>query len=158
MRITLFAAALGLGLLSAPQAQAQRVSADILIGGGPVAGRLFIGDPYPAYRDVYVHRRPVRRVVVQRYAPRIIVVERFDHRGRRAKYHRQSFRRVHAYYDGRSRYYDRYQPGLREVTVYEQNGRYYRDDDDRNRAYDDDRHDRSRDDRGDYRHAGYDDN
>jgi hypothetical protein len=140
MNVKLFAASLGLGLLVASTAQAQIVSADILIGTGPVAGRVTIGDRYPSYRDHYAYRAPVRRVVVERYRPRVIVVERF-HRGRdRARYHdRGRFRQVRAYYDGRGHYYDGYCAGLREVTVYEQDGHYYRDND----RYDDDRDDHS---------------
>ena len=157
MKVTILAATLGLGLLSAPPVQAQRVSADILIGSGPVAGRVLIGNPYPLHRDIYVQRYPVRRVVVERYAPRVIVVERF-HRGRsRARFHRQNYRPVFVYYDGRSRYYDRYQAGLREVRVYELDGRYYRVDDRYDRDYDT-RYDRRDNDRDEYHRTAYEDN
>ena len=57
-----------LPLFAASPAQAQRVSADVRIDGGPVAGRLFIGDWREWYRD-----RP-RPVVVLPSRP--IYVER----------------------------------------------------------------------------------
>ncbi|MEO8201855.1 MAG: hypothetical protein ABI679_15095 [Gemmatimonadota bacterium] len=152
MKVTLLAATLGLGFLAASPAHAQ-VSADIQIGNGPVAGRIIVGDHYPVHRDVYVRRYPVRRVVVDRYQPRVIAVERF-HRGHGwSKHHQRDYRPVHVYYDGRSRYYDRYQRGLREVTVYQFDGRYYRDDD---RDFDD-RYDRDRNQDDNHQRVSYDD-
>ena len=123
-----------LSLLAGP-AQAQRVEANVIVRGGPVAGRVVIGDAYRPYH---------RRVVVYRRAPveRIIVVERV-HRHRGAGYWRHhGYRPITLYYiDGR--YFDRdvgYRPGMREVVVYHRDGRYYRDCDRRDRDdYGDDR-------------------
>lgn len=78
---------------------AQRVSAEVVVRGGPVAGRVAVDDGYSSYR------RPVRRVVVERHAPRVVRVERFSHRHRK-HWKRQGYRAVVVYYmDGR--YYDR---------------------------------------------------
>ena len=131
MKVAIVTAALGLGLLgSAAPAEAQVIRAEIILGE-------------PRYHDrvVHVYNRPARRVVVHRYAPRVIVVERF-HRGRgHYKHHRRDYRRVRAWYDrDRAVYYDAYRPGLREVTVYHAGGRYY---DDYERYDYDDRRDRS---------------
>jgi hypothetical protein len=101
----------GVALIATPL-QAQRVSAEVVLRSGPVAGH----------------------VVVERYQPRVIVIERFDHRhGKRwnRDHHRDhGYRLVTVYYaDGR--YYDRYDPhysDVREVVVYERDGRFYRDD------------------------------
>jgi hypothetical protein len=91
-------------------AQAQQVSADISIGGGPVAGRIIVGDPY--------YRHPVYR--------EIVVVP--AHRGR-GWYRNHGYRPVQVYYDSyHNRYYDRpYYGGLRVVVVYRDGGRYYHD-------------------------------
>jgi hypothetical protein len=133
MKASLFAASVGLGLLTAAPMQAQRVSAEIVIGSGPVAGHVIIGGPRYYYRPTYFHRYPVRRVFIERRIPRVIVVERF-HRGRgyyRHHGYRDHYRPVRAYYDNdRSLYYDDNRSGLREVTLYEQDGRYYHNDDD----------------------------
>ena len=108
---------------------AQRVIADIRIGGGPVAGHVIIGD-----RGDY---RPRPRGYEYERA-RVIRVERvsFRDRGRRNgwfKDFRRHARIVVVYYDRRDdRYYDRYygRGGLREIEVYERDGRFYRPDDD----------------------------
>jgi hypothetical protein len=118
-------------LLISSEMQAQRVSADVVVRSGPVAGHVVVGG-YSTYR-----RPEARRVVVvERYAPRVIVVERFHHR--KAKHwRRHGFRAVRVYYLN-GRYYDRYyanRPGVREVIVYERDGRYYRDCDDDHRHH-----------------------
>jgi hypothetical protein len=82
----------------------------VIVRSGPVAGRV-------------VYRRPVER---------IIVVERV-HRHRGPGYWRHhGYRPVTLYYmDGR--YFDRrlgYRPGMREIVVYQREGRFYRDCDD----------------------------
>ncbi len=126
----------GLALIGTPL-NAQQVSGEVVVRGGPVAGRVIVGDEYSSYhRPVIVYRRaPTRRVVVverygprvvERYGPRVIVVERFrHHHGRHWKRH--GYRPVVVYYlDGR--YYDRIDrrhPGIREVVVFERHGRYY---------------------------------
>jgi hypothetical protein len=108
----------GLALLATPL-HAQRVSAEVAVRGGPVAGRVAVNDGYSSYH------RPVRRVVVERHAPRMLRVESFRHRhGQHWKRH--EYREVVVYYiDGR--YYDREGWGGRghEVVVYERNGRFY---------------------------------
>ncbi|HEX6104230.1 MAG TPA: hypothetical protein VFZ26_01520 [Gemmatimonadales bacterium] len=145
MRATVVAGALLSGLMLVSSVQAQQVSANVVIRSGPVAGHVAVGEGYSTYhRPVVVYRRPpVRRVVVvERYAPRVVVVERV-HRHRPARHwKRHGFRPVTLYYvDGR--YYDRPVRGhrhLREVTVYEQGGHYYHDceeDGGRHRDWDD---------------------
>jgi hypothetical protein len=129
-----------LALIAAPL-NGQQVSANILVRSGPLAGHVIVGDEHSSYHSsAIVHRpRPARRIVlVKRYAPRVLVVERFRHRhGRHWK--RMGYRPIVVYYiDGR--YYDRLDgrhPRVREVVVYERGGRYYRLDD----RYDDRRDD-----------------
>ncbi len=115
---------------------AQRVSADIVIGHGPVAGRVIVGDPYP-------HHTRSALVIGPRY--HMIVTHRPRGHG---WYRRHGYRAVRVWYDDDcGRYYQRYDrnhPGLRAVVVYERGGRYYSEDDRRR-----DRHDRRHDDRWD---------
>lgn len=136
MRTVILAGSLlaGVALFATPL-QAQRVSAEVVVRGGPVAGHVAVEDREPAYRDREAYRRyPGRRTVAEHYQPRVIVVERFDHRHgkhwNRRKHLEQGYRLVTVYYvDGR--YYDRYDPhyaGVREVVVYERDGRFYQDD------------------------------
>lgn len=120
MRTALVGAAIVLGLTASSPAQAQIrvVSADIVIGSGPVVAHIGIGDRH-------AYRRPVYRVV---RAPRVIVVERYHYRTvRRIGHHRHhGWRALRVWYDPHDRrYYDGYRRGLREVTVYEHDGRYY---------------------------------
>jgi hypothetical protein len=104
-----------------------QVAADVAVRSGPVAGRVVVGDGYSTYR------RPVeyRRVM----PARVIVVERVYVRHHRLAGHwrRQGFRPVVLYYrDGR--YYDRSvygSPMMRQVVVYEWNGRFYQECDER---------------------------
>jgi hypothetical protein len=159
MKASVVAGALLSGLvLIASSLQAQQVSADVVIRSGPVAGRVVVGDGYSTYRrpPVVVYERPVARrvVVVERYGPRVVVVERV-HRNKHARHwKRHGFRPVTLYYvDGR--YYDRrvgYARGAREVIVYERDGRYYEDCGHDVRHHDD----RDRDHRG-YDHRDHDD-
>jgi len=148
--------------MAAP-AQAQRVSADIRIGGGPVDGRVIINDPYQYRRSrpviVYQQRRvPVERIRFDRRYDRRWQYDKhqrkqwdhwrkdYDH-WRRDWYNRFSrdYRVSVVYYDGREDcYYDRFRPGLQEIRVYERDGRVYRFDDN-DSYYDDGRY--SRDDR-----------
>ena len=99
-----------------------------MVRGGPVAGHVVVGDGYSSYR------RPARRVVVERYAPRVVRVERIRHRHAK-HWKRNGYREVIVYYiDGR--YYDRAawnHPRAREVIVYEYDGRFYAADRERHR-------------------------
>jgi len=124
---------------------AQRITADISLGHGPIAGRVIVGDPYPHYQHSVVVVRPTYR-----YQPvyRAVVV-REHHRGN-GWYRHHGYRTVRIWYDAdRRAYYDRYDrnyPGLRTVVVYELDGRYYsdgrRDEYDRDEYDRHDRHDR----------------
>jgi hypothetical protein len=118
---------LGLVLRVSP-ALAQQVSAGIQVLDGPVAAHILIGQPYGS-RPLAVYPRR-RVVVVEHYAPRVLAVERL-HRGN-GYWRHQRFHRVYAYYDcDRDVYYDRSDeryPGLRQVALYERDGRFYRDD------------------------------
>lgn len=126
MRTSVVAGSLLSGVLFMSNPVQGQVRAEVAVRSGPVAGHVAVGE-YSTYR------RPVARrgVVVERYAPRVIVVERVNHRKAR-HWRRQGYRPVTIYYhDGR--YYDRYianRPGMREIVVYERGGRYYRDCDD----------------------------
>jgi len=114
--------AAGLTIMATPL-YAQQVSAQVVVRGGPVTGRVVVDDGYSSYR------RPVRRVVEERYVPRVVRVERFRHR--HGKHWRvNGYRQVIVYYiDGR--YYDRIgrsHPRAHAVVVYERDGRFYRED------------------------------
>jgi hypothetical protein len=104
---------------------AQRVEAEIVAFGGPVAGRVIVRDGYSTYQRPYARRV----IVVER--PRIVTVERV--RGHRSARHwaRRGYRPITLYYwDGR--YYDRrvgHRYGIEEVVVWEREGRYYHDGD-----------------------------
>jgi hypothetical protein len=120
MRTSIVAGSLLAALSFVAPLSAQRVSADVAIRGGPVAGRVVVGDGYSTYR---------RPVVYRRVPARVIVVERVYIRHHRALRHwqRHGFRPVVVYYrDGR--YYDRDMrggPPMREVVIYERDGRCY---------------------------------
>jgi len=113
-------ALIALAALAVPTvAEAQHVTADIGIRQYPIEAHIVIGQPY--FYAPRPHYHPVYRVVpVYRVHP-----------GYRWYRHHQ-YRVARLWYDGdRGRYYDRHDPhvrGLREVVVYERNGRYYRDD------------------------------
>ena len=95
-----------------------QVRGTIIIGGYPVGGVIRIGEPAPRY--------PRRVVVVEREAPRVIVVERWKkHKHNRHCGHERYRHRV-IYYDRYDRvYYERPRPGLVELQVYEHDGQYY---------------------------------
>jgi len=165
MQTRTYGIALAALLLLPAAAPAQHVVADIRIGEGPISGRLFLGDPYGPSAHVVVDAR--RRVPEYHRPPahREIVVYR-AHRGE-GWWRSNHYRTVRVWYDAdRDYYYDhpyRDGRGLREVVLYERDGRYYRDDDrfDRNGRWDRDRdydrghdrdhgrgHEHGRDDRG----------
>ncbi len=150
-----FALVIGLAGVGATQSgSAQRVSADIHIGSGPVGATIRLGDR-PDYR---LYGRP-RRVYAEVVRPVRVVVER--RHGWNPKRHRNA-RVVVVYYDRDcDLYFDRYSRGLEEVRVYQDDRRFYRyddydryDRDDRHgqgwRRGDRDRSDRDRRDRDDY--------
>ena len=115
----------GLALtVAAVPLHAQRVEAGVVLHGGPVAGHVIVRDGYSTYR------RPVTRRVIVVERPRIVAVERV-HRHRPARHwSRRGYYPVTLYYwDGH--YYDRrigHRHGVREVVVWERDGRYYHDD------------------------------
>ncbi|MGH7498378.1 MAG: hypothetical protein ACREL3_05955 [Gemmatimonadales bacterium] len=130
MNASVLAGSLLTGLILTAPLSAQQVSADVIVRGGPVAGRVIVDNGYSTYRrpPVAAYRRPEARrvVVVDRYAPRVIVVERVRAHKRVGYWARHGYRPVTLYYtDGR--YYDRYvgAHGVREIVVYERNGRFY---------------------------------
>jgi hypothetical protein len=99
------------------------IEAGVVVRSGPVSGHVVIADPGPVYH---------RTVVVERYAPRVIVVTHVYPHGRgRGWWKRQGYRPVVLYYDvRRDRFYDRRHRdgrGIREIVVYERGGRYYSD-------------------------------
>lgn len=105
--------------------QGQQVSGSVVIRSGPVAGHVVVGNGYSTYR---------RPVVVYRRAPaRVIVVERVArrHPGHARDWRTRGYRPVTLWYYG-GRYYDqrvRGWPAMREVVVYERDGRFYQDPD-----------------------------
>jgi hypothetical protein len=125
MRSSIVVASLLATLSLAAPLRAQRVGADIVIRSGPVAGRVNVANGYSTYRRPVVYRRaPGRVIVVERYAPRAVAVERV-HRLRH--WHRQGYRQVTLFY-ANGRYFEReYRgwPDRRAVVVLERNGRYY---------------------------------
>ena len=126
MNSGILAGSLLIGLLLTAPLSAQQISAHVVVRGGPVAGHVVVANGYSTYR---------RPVVVDRYAPRVIVVERVRAHRHRNYWGRNGYRPVTLYYvDGR--YYDRWiaGPRVREIVVYERDGRYY-DDCDHDRDY-----------------------
>jgi hypothetical protein len=136
MNASTIAGSLVAGLvLATSSVQAQSVAANVVVRSGPVSGHVVVSNGYSTYRrhPVVVYRRPPeRRVVVQRYHPRVIVVERVRHHRHKRHWERYGYRPVTLYYiDGR--YYDRYDEsrrGVARVVVYERDGHYYRGCDD----------------------------
>jgi len=147
MKTAIVTGGIALALTLQSPAAAQMVEAGVVIRSGPVAGHVVITDPAPVY-----HRPERRVVVVERYAPRVVVVEHVRaHRGH-GWWKKNGYRAVVVYYDVRhGRFYDRWhhdRRGIREVIVYERRGRYYTADDYRHDRWDRDDY-RDRDD--DYR-------
>ncbi len=126
MKTAIVTGGIALALTLQSPAAAQMVEAGVVVRSGPVAGHVVIADPAPVYH---------RRVVVERYAPRVIVVEHVRvHRSRgHGWWKKHGYRPVVLYYDVRyGRFYDRWhrdRRGIREVIVYERRGRYYVTDD-----------------------------
>ena len=131
MRAMTLAGTLALLTATSTPAFAQiSVSADVVVGSGPVVGRVIIGNRGP-YMDP--HRYPARRVIARQ--PRVILVEhprRRHHDARRFERGRHhGWQEARAWYDSRRHeYYDGYRPGLRETVVYQRGDRYYDDYDD----------------------------
>lgn len=128
------------GLVATRPAAAQRVSVGMTFGDGPVWGRVYVGprDGYRWYhRDMY--QRPV---VVDAYGayPRDVEVRRLRApHGRAWGWWRQhGYGQANLWVDDGGRYYDRDDDRaghLREVTVYQRDGRYYQaDDEDQDRG------------------------
>jgi len=125
----------GLVLATTP-VKAQLVAANVVVRSGPVSGHVVLSNGYSTYQrpPVVVYRRaPARRVVVvERYRPRVIVVERVRQHRHARHWERYGYRPISLFYvDGR--YYDRYdeyRPDVVRVVVYERDGHYYQDCDD----------------------------
>ena len=137
-RIFVIGSAVLLPLFSATPAQAQRVNADIIIGGGPIAGRVIIGDRGgDGYRG-----RP-------RQIDRVEWVRARDYRRDDWWWRFQRESRLIAVYwdrDDDSYYLDRFRAGLLEIRLYERDGRFYRlEDDGYGAGYDDRYNDRYND-------------
>jgi hypothetical protein len=123
MRTAIVMSGIALALTLETPAAAQMIEAGVVVRSGPVSGHVVIADPGPVYH---------RTVVVERYAPRVIVVTHVYPHGRgRGWWKRQGYRPVVLYYDvRRDRFYDRRHRdgrGIREIVVYERGGRYYSD-------------------------------
>jgi hypothetical protein len=120
MRTTVFAGSLLCALvLAAGPLEAQLVSADVVVHGGPVTAHVAVVDGYSTYRP--------RRVVYYPAAPHLVVIERVHYNSHGKHWKRHGFRPVTVYYVN-GRYYDRWNGpvrGVRRVVVYERNGRYY---------------------------------
>ena len=147
-RSVLLSSAMLFPLLISTPAHAQRVTAEIRIGGGPVAGRIILGDGRGRYES---RPRAIRQVEWIRGRDN----RRFDWFRRFG----QHARAVIVFYDRRDDqyYFDRFRPGLLEIRIYERDGRFYRFDDDRFDRRDDRRDDQwndRRDDRQDNRRNG----
>jgi hypothetical protein len=128
MKTAIVTGGIALALTLHSPAAAQIVEAGVVIRSGPVVGHVVIADREPVY-----HRPERRVVVVERYDPRIVVVQHVrGHRGRgHGWWKKHGYRPVVVYYDVRhGRFYDRWhrdRRGIREVIVYERRGRYYTD-------------------------------
>ena len=111
------AAMLALGAL--PLRAQTTVEGGVIVHSGPVTGHVEVGPPPPTV----VYAEPVREVVV---------IERVHvPKGNAYGWWRKNgYRQVTVYYDG-DRYYSRRiaRPGLREMVVYQRNGRYYQEED-----------------------------
>ena len=130
-RIFAIGSAVLLPLFSATPAQAQRVNADIIIGGGPIAGRVIIGD---RGGDGYRGRpRPIRRV-------EWIGARDYRRDDWWRRFQRES-RLVVVFWDrdDDNYYLDRYRSDLLEIRAYERDGHFYRVEDDGYGARYDDR-------------------
>jgi len=123
-----------LTLLGSPVAA--QVRGDVIIHSGPISGRVILGPMYPRPYETVVYRPlPSRRVVVmERYAPRVVVVERGHRPHGRAHgwYRKHGYRPVNLYYHN-GRFFDRVwydrgyarDPRFQVVVVYERGGRFY---------------------------------
>ena len=129
MNATVFAGSLLSGLILTVPLSAQQVAANVYVRGGPISGHVIVDNGYSTYRPPAVaYRYPESRrvVVVERRAPRVIVVERFRHQRHAGYWIRHGYQPVTLYYVN-GRYYDRWYRGrgVREVVVYERGGQYY---------------------------------
>jgi hypothetical protein len=101
--------------LGAAPLHAQTVDAGVVIHSGPVTGHVVVGEPPP--------------VVVYEPAREIVVVEHIHvpHGNAHGWWKKHGYHPVTRYYDGDSYYARPYKGGaeLREVVVYERDGRYY---------------------------------
>jgi len=118
-----------------PSSVAAQVSGAVVINGGPVQGRIAVGEPVFVPRPVIIYQ-PVRgrRVEVARYAPQVVYVERGHGRnGKSARwYQKHGYRPVTLFYS-QGRYFTqvfsargyRGGPQFFAVTAWERHGRFY---------------------------------
>ena len=111
-----------------------QVSGAVIVNGGPVQGRIAVGEPVFAPRPIVVYQ-PVygRRVEVARYAQQVVFIERGHGRqGKSAQwYQRHGYRPVTLYYS-QGRYFNlvsgdrRYRRGgyFLQLMVLERGGRF----------------------------------
>jgi hypothetical protein len=121
-----------LALCALPLRAQTTVEGGVVVHSGPVTAGVDVGPPPPAV----VYAEPVREV---------IVVERLHvPRGNAYGWWRKhGYRQVTVYYDG-DRYYSRRfdrHPGLRALVVYEREGRYYQEGEDRDEHHGHGHHD-----------------
>jgi hypothetical protein len=109
--IALAAIAVAVAFGAAPL-RAQTVDAGVVVQSGPV----LIGEPPP----VVVYEAPVREIIVVEHI-------HVPHGNAHGWWKKHGYRPVTRYYDGDSYYVRPYKGGahLREVVVYEREGRYY---------------------------------
>ena len=122
MNANVLAGSLLFGLVLTTPIAAQEVAANIFVHSGPISGRIVLDHGYSTYR----HPEARRVVLVERRAPRVIVVERVRAHRHEGHWVHRGYRTVTLYYvDGR--YYDRWVGGrgVRAIVVYERNGRYF---------------------------------
>ncbi|MFI5235291.1 MAG: hypothetical protein ACHQXA_06250 [Gemmatimonadales bacterium] len=130
--------ALTLGLLAPRTVSAQHVRVGTRAGRGAFTGRVIVGEHYDhfGHARLDVSRRPVRTYRSYAYgygyqpAPRAVFIQRFGAPYGRAWgwWTNRGFVRVMVWEDDAGNYYDYAdagRPNLREVTVYERDGRYY---------------------------------
>lgn len=117
MKATILAGGIAatLALVALPL-RAQTVEGGVVVQSGPVAAHVEVGSPPPAV----VYAAPAREVIVVEHV-------HVPHGKAHGWWKKHGYRQVTVYYDG-DRYYSRRlegRPGLREIVIYQREGRYY---------------------------------